>query len=29
MNGLVPLIDRYILPRRYGKPAKAEEAARS
>ncbi len=26
MNGLVPLIDRYIQPRKYGKPARAEEA---
>jgi electron transport complex protein RnfD len=27
MNAMVPLIDRYILPRRYGKVKKAEEAA--
>ena len=27
MNAMVPLIDRYILPHRYGKVKKAEEAA--
>lgn len=27
MNGLTPLIDRYILPRRYGKTRRAEEVA--